>query len=533
MPFPASLTGASLWLHLESALSGVQLGTRRSTTRSIHAPALAIAAFAFLPLSYSAAAPGGDVSVKEEKLLSLPAGADIATLAIDADGSHIAYTVGAGSKAAVVLDGRPGEAYDKVERLGFVEGGRLLTYVASLDGASYYVYGSSRSGPWDEVRPPVFWNGPFSNPAAFIAKKGAAYSLVRDGVAGPSFDEISSVAVSTAGDSLAYVGRSGASYSVVWDGRRFDYPSKVDSLALAKFGRVLHIAWILHEKGAQSLVVDGVRGRAYDEIGSAMAYDAIGASKPLFGYEAKKDGAWRYVVGDAETPAFDQVELETLVLAPDGALLAYGGSTKEGWYVFRGGAREGPYADLYSPALMPDGKTVIYFAVDSSDRAFAVVDGVRSEGFDNNGLFGGLTGYNSRGEWAIAGMRDGHWYVFTKAGAGRAYDAVNQVAYGNDGILRVLSRSGGSRYVDFGDTRSGPYDDAEFLYIGSDGGFLGFEGTVSAILVRKGDRSSILFGPSTAGLYDRIIVNAPEKDGLFRYFGVKGRELWRGLAARK
>ena len=383
------------------------------------------------------------------------------------------------------------------------------------------------------MRLPAFWNGPFSNPAAFIGKKGATYSLVRDGVAGPSFDEITAVVVSTAGDSLAYIGRSGGSYSVMWEGKRFDYSAKVDSLGLAKFGGTLHIAWLLREKGAQSLVVDGVGGRAYDEIGSVMAYDAMEAVKPLYGYEAKSGGAWRYVVGETETPAYDQVALETLVLSPDGALLAYGASAKEGWYVFRGGAREGPYMDLYSAYLMPDGKSVIYFAVDSSDRAFAVVDGFKSEGFDNDGLFGDLYGYNARGEWAIAGKRDGHWYVFTRAGAGRAYDMVNQVAYGNDGLLRVLSRSGGSYYIDYGDIRIGPYDDAEFLYIGSDGGFFGLDGTLSAASVRKGGKSSILFGAAASGLYDRIVSNAPEKDGIFRYFGIKGRELWKGEVSRK
>jgi hypothetical protein len=250
-----------------------------------------------------------------------------------------------------------------------------MTYVARLGGASYYAYGSSRSGPWDEVRLPAFWNGPFSNPAAFIGRRGADFSLVKDGVEGPPFDEITTVVVSTAGNSLAYVGRKGGAYSVMWEGRRFDYPAKADSLGLAEFGGSLHLAWLLHEKDSQVLVVDGIRGRPYDEIGSVMTYDRI--------------------------------DLETLVLAPSGAVLAYGASAKEGWYMYRGGAREGPFTDLYSASLMPDGKTVIYFAVDSSDRAFAVVDGVKSGSFDNNGLFGELVGYNARGEWAVAGKRDG------------------------------------------------------------------------------------------------------------------------------
>ena len=87
--------------------------------------------------------------------------------------------------------------------------------------------------------------------------------------------------------------------------------------------------------------------------------------------------------------------LDTLVLAPDGRFLAYAGSTKDGWYFHRGDAKEGPYMDVYSASLLPDGKTAICFAVDRSDRAFAVVDGVASESFDNKGLFSDVTSFHA------------------------------------------------------------------------------------------------------------------------------------------
>jgi hypothetical protein len=190
---------------------------------------------------------------------------------------------------------------------------------------------------------PRFWNGPELNPAAFIGKRAGTATLVLDGLEGPPFDEISSVVVSTDGSSLAYVGRRGDAYSVIWGDRRFESPAKVDSLSLARFGGTLHIAWILHEAAGQSLVIDGQAGRGYEQIGSCMAYDNIGAAKPLYGYEARSQGGWRYVVGEVETPAFTEVTLDSLVLSPEGGILGYAGSAKEGWYFYRGGAREGPY----------------------------------------------------------------------------------------------------------------------------------------------------------------------------------------------
>jgi hypothetical protein len=88
---------------------------------------------------------------------------------------------------------------------------------------------------------------------------------------------------------------------------------------------------------------------------------------------------------------------------------------------------------------------------------------------------------------------------------------------------------GGSRQAG----RAGPYDDAEFLRIGADDGFLGFDGTLAAASVKEAGKASLLFGAASSGAYDRVFVPGPESGGVLRYFGIKGRELWKGEVRRK
>ncbi len=490
-------------------------------------------AFAGLLLLSVLPALGLPVSVSEGRLIVLPPGVDPAAVAIAADASQIAYPLEDGGKVSVVLDGKVGEQYDKVEGLRFVEGGRLLSYVGSLAGRFYFVCADRRSGPWDEVKLPAFWNGPAPNPAAFIGRSGATSSLVVDGAEGPRFEEIATVAVSTDGSSLAYVGRTGGIYSVIWNAKRYDYPSKVDSLSLARFGDDLHIAWILHEKGRESLVVDGVRGRGYEAIGSCVAFDSIGAAKPLYAYEARTGDTWRYVVGDTETPAFDQVMLESLVLASDGRILAYATPSKDGWYLRRGGALDGPYMDMYCAYLLPDGKSLILFAVDATGNSVVVVDGREKARYDNNGQFYFLTDFHAPDKWAVAGKKTGQWYIFSDAGTSQAYDDIHQIAYGSDGIIHVVSGKGGSLFVDSGADRSGPYENAEFLWIGGSSPYLGFGGTTAAVMVRKQGKYSILIGSQSTADYDRIRFYEGDAEAAFTFFGFRGQEVWKGIVARK
>jgi hypothetical protein len=79
-----------------------------------------------LPALSAFTLPQGSFSITERRIHSLPEGIDPASVAIDAEGSHIAYPVASGDSVAVALDGLPGEVYDRIENLRFVEGARLL-----------------------------------------------------------------------------------------------------------------------------------------------------------------------------------------------------------------------------------------------------------------------------------------------------------------------------------------------------------------------------------------------------------------------
>jgi hypothetical protein len=77
-------------------------------------------------------------------------------LAISADGASIAYSESHDGQVRIVADGRPGEAFTSVDRLGFAPDGRTPVYLAQQGTETFVVVGTTRHGPMVPIGDWVF-----------------------------------------------------------------------------------------------------------------------------------------------------------------------------------------------------------------------------------------------------------------------------------------------------------------------------------------------------------------------------------------
>lgn len=79
-----------------------------------------------------------------------------AQLAIGADGSSLAWSESQDDRMRMVVDGRPGEWFDRVERPLYAPDGRTVLYTARTGADAWLVAGATRHGPMEPLTEPVF-----------------------------------------------------------------------------------------------------------------------------------------------------------------------------------------------------------------------------------------------------------------------------------------------------------------------------------------------------------------------------------------
>jgi Tol biopolymer transport system component len=336
------------------------------------------------------------------------------------DGQHFAYTTikGGGmsltnallataflSKAGtvrMVQDEVEGPAYGGVGEPVFSPDGRHMAY-AALGGTHWESLGGAIGSRWqtvvvdgDQGRPYEMVTDPvFSADSSHVAYGGCRGSDVRnrecflvvDGMERPTPERIqlsrdfynvrlSDIALSPDGSRLAYFATRGEE-PVVVNGTEITPAPGFDrqSLTFSPDGR--HLVYVRRDRHEQRLVLDGVEGPSYREVG-----------RPVFG----PDGRLVYPIREGKT-TFVEVQPEggrrgphrspyslawvKVVLSPDGKRLAYTAWDGRKEFVVVDGS-EGPrYDDISSPSFSPDSSRVAYFAR-LGKKSVLVVDGVET-----------------------------------------------------------------------------------------------------------------------------------------------------------
>jgi hypothetical protein len=244
--------------------------------------------------------------------------------------------------------------------------------------------------PFDHTRDGkhVFWFRSYDRPAQI--------SLVWDGVAGPRFDDFElldggPVVFSSDRCHVAWVGRRGGRFVVGVDDVAGDDLSGLDTRflpTLSHDGR--RIALLANIGGRPRVVVDGAPILQFEAAAAPPVFSLDGEH---LAFVAVGDaGKQRVVVDGVAGPQFDELGggvvgagPQWLVFSRDGQRFAYGARSGDMWRVVIDGEIGPPYAGLYGlPTFSTDGTRVAYQAV-VAKKARVVLDGTPQELHQNVG----------------------------------------------------------------------------------------------------------------------------------------------------
>ena len=141
-----------------------------------------------------------------------------------------------------------------------------------------------------------------------------------------------------------------------------------------------HVAYAGREGRRFFVVVDGKRGRDYDDLGGAVFFRPD-STRVVYSPSVGRRRA--VVVNDEELGLYERIDDYSFVFSPDGRHLAYKAGDANNWFVVVDGRRGRAYAGVGRPVFAPDGRRVAHAACDrcggaGDDRGmYVVVDGQR------------------------------------------------------------------------------------------------------------------------------------------------------------
>ncbi len=312
---------------------------------------------------------------------------------------HVAFAARVGTRWVVVLDGRAGETWDAIGQLQFSRTGRLA-YVAERDH-KWHVVADDRAGPGFEsiLAGTLRWSDDGAH-HAYVGSNAGRVQAVVDGVAGPVFDGISSLALDgrrhayaarrvfeafivvdgvasqpwtsvrglvIANNRVAYAASDGKDWRVVVDGEAGPAMSRFYRLALT----AAHVAWVGRIDDQDVIALDGKPVAARDRLRP----EGLVLSDRGLAYIDTENRAERVVVDGQPGPAFDEVGAP--VWSVDGRV-AYSARRGTSHLVVVDGRELDAGQAVGAPVFSADGKRFAY-AVRRSKRWFVHADGTEHE----------------------------------------------------------------------------------------------------------------------------------------------------------
>lgn len=312
------------------------------------------------------------------------------TIALSRDGQRIAYSGKRGDKWYFVLDGKEGQPFENTGSIVFSPDGRLMSCEVKDNGSWFIlVYEGNkivyRSQAYrDSFRPPVF--SPDGHLLVYElgerGKKRVVFFLdvsARKIIKKQLYDEpgiAGKFSYNSDFSRVVYEATKEGKFFLVFQNLLLDEERAISIPAIMQGTIVLSsngkkIAYLAAKEGKQFLAVSPWESPLQgNEKGP---YEAI--NLPVFGpdfttvaFQALKEGKWRSVVGDKESPArYDGVDAP--VFSSDGARIAYP-AMKNGRFLMIVSpvgkpdvVKEGPVYDMaVTPVFSPDSRRIAYRA---------------------------------------------------------------------------------------------------------------------------------------------------------------------------
>jgi len=404
------------------------------------------------------------------------------SLRISPDSARVAYGAARGKKKVLVVDGAEGKEYDRVVAGSlFSPDGKRFAYAAKRGDKWLVVVDGMGGKEYDEiVQEPVF--SPEGVRLAYSAKRGGKWVTVVDGVEQKEYRGIRGYTeavrraqedekarkyyeraefnvqvqypiFSPDGKRLAYAARSGFTKMVVVtdgvegsqqtfvqgapvfspDSRRVAYAASAD----IKVGRTFMVGmWTGKVYAKHAVIVDGIPGKEYDEIGRDGPVFSPGSKRVA--YTAKSDRKWRLVVDGVEEGMYD--EIEGVTFSPDSKRITYRARRGTDWFLVLDGVERGEGG----PAVFSsDGRRVAY-AAKQLLKWRVVVDGTEGNEYDEIGTLG----FSPDSKRVVyAAKRGNQWRVMVEGVEGTEYDEIGPIAFSPDGNRLAYSAMRGNRWV--------------------------------------------------------------------------------------
>lgn len=300
------------------------------------------------------------------------------SLRFSPDGQHLAYVAKReGHGDCLLLDGREGPEYLRINDPPFFsrDGQHLMYIVNSKRHAAFVIDGRELPEDYDTAFP-------ITSLLAWTAKRGGRTVAVILGKEIPMENLVGQpdVIESPDGRRVAFALRTDRGKSVVFtDGQPSKEYERVDSLhsiAFSPDGR--RIAYVAYGRNQEMLVLDGLEGPPYDEIGHEPS-----------GSPSRRD----------------------IVFSTDGQRVAYAARKGEKQWTAVIDGREGTWYDLVENVrFSPDGRHVA-FAAWRNGKAFAILDGRPTPAYDD--LMDNGPSFRDDGVLEFLGVRDRVLYRVT------------------------------------------------------------------------------------------------------------------------
>ena len=290
-------------------------------------------------------------SFREEVLFDLDE--DVSSADYTRDGKHVFWPrfYDAENVVSVVWDGVAGPEFEDLvlfdgTPLVFSPNKRHVAWIGKRGGAFVVVVDNSIRGQWNHVDAEVVPALSNSGRSALIANAGGMPRAILDGSPFTNWEAVGAPVFSDDGDHFAFVGRVGPKWSVV---------------------------------------VDGVAGPLFDQVGSGTLGDGpetvvFSQDGARFAYGAKRGERWHVVVDGEIGPAHDGL-YGLPIFSADGTHLAYQAVVGDKACVVVDDSIGDLHANIGRPVFSPDGTRLMYMVNDGSPSM--VVDGERGPEFDD------------------------------------------------------------------------------------------------------------------------------------------------------
>ena len=260
------------------------------------------------------------------------------------DGKRLAYVAAEGEDRFVVMDGQRGTGYPFVMGAVFSPDSKRLAYSFSTSEAAYMALDDKQFGPHDAIDIPIPVFSPDSQHIAYGIASKKGYAMMLDEKQGPYYAKILSefTVISPDSSRLAYVVQTGV------DAHSSENNTETETAEYA-------------------VVVDGRRGKIYDEIG--LASIVFSPDSKHVAYVALKGEKWAVMLDGKKLGEYDDMSSDAPIFSPDSSLLIVKAQIGEEFSVFVNGQAGKPYDGIINNR---GGK--IIFDSDHSFRYLAAKD---------------------------------------------------------------------------------------------------------------------------------------------------------------